>query len=229
MERILLIEDDVHLSDKLKEQLEKWQLEVITDVNFSDCVSDVLKWKPKLIIMDIGLPTFDGFYWCSKIREVSQIPILFLSSRDSDYDKVMGMNMGGDDYMTKPFSMDVLTAKINAMLRRTYDYKAAEADELYFSEMVLSSSKSQVIYEGNYVELTKNELRILVEMIKHKGEIVSRSKLMHALWDDDQFVNENTLTVNINRLRKKLKELKGVDYIKTKKGLGYMLDETVSY
>ncbi|MDA3845526.1 MAG: response regulator transcription factor [Vallitaleaceae bacterium] len=225
MDKILLIEDDRHLSIKLKEALQKWQFQVIIDIDFNDCLTTFSESYAKLVIMDIGLPTFDGFYWCNKIREISSVPILFLSSRDSDKDIVMAMNMGGDDFLTKPFSMDVLIAKINAMMRRAYGYTELQEPVLTFKGLHLYLNRSQILYEEVWIDLTRNELRILTLLLEHKNKIVSRAQMMRALWDDDQFVNENTLTVNINRLRHKLEALLGTDYIQTKKGLGYMLIE----
>lgn len=173
---------------------------MITDIDFSDCLGEVIKWKPKLVIMDIGLPSFDGFYWCGKIREHSQVPILFLSSRDSDYDKVMGMNMGGDDYMTKPFSSEVLIAKINAMLRRSYNYKVETMDEMTFNGMVLSMNRSTMSFENVVVDLTKNELRILSEQIIEP----EASELAYEIERIKHYVNQALHVAKANEASKDL-------------------------
>ena len=175
-----------------------------------------------LVILDVILPYFDGFYWCEKIRDVSKVPIIFLSSRDSNMDVIMGMNNGGDDYITKPFSVEVLISKINALLRRSYDYVSSDS-LLYYDDIILDTEKCILKRGDKSIELTKNELKILSLLIKNKDKVVSRDKIMMSLWDDDEFVNDNTLTVNITRLRNKLKYIGIEDFIKTKKGLGYMV------
>lgn len=225
MYKILIIEDDTNLRSALKDALMKWQFDVHVVQTFHDCIEVFLSVEPHLVLMDVNLPVFDGFYWCGKIREVSNVPILFLSSRDADSDMVMAMRLGGDDYVTKPFSMDVLMVKIQAILRRNYDYKQEESVTLTVGRLMLQPQKSRCSYKEASLDLTRNELKILTELIAHKNHVVSRQQLMHALWDDDQFVNENTLTVNINRLRHKLNDLTGYDCIQTKKGQGYQIDE----
>ena len=172
--------------------------------------------------MDVNLPYYDGFYWCEKIREVSKVPIIFLSSRDSNMDIIMGINNGGDDYITKPFSTEVLISKINALLRRSYDYNNSDT-LIYYNDAVLDIEKCIFRYDDKEIELTKNEIKILSLLIKNKEKVVSREKIMMSLWNDDEFVNDNTLTVNITRLRGKINELGLKDIIKTKKGIGYLI------
>lgn len=189
---------------------------------FNNIVKEFIDKKPSLVLMDVNLPFYDGFYWCEKIRELSKVPIIFLSSRDSNMDIIMGMNNGGDDYITKPFSVEVLISKINALLRRSYDYTSSDS-LIYYNDIVLDIEKCILRYKDNEIELTKNEIKILSLLIKNKGKVVSREKIMMSLWNDDEFVSDNTLTVNITRLRGKIRGLGLDDIIKTKKGIGYFI------
>ena len=218
----MLIEDDLDVTRELRLSLRKWGFEVETIDQFNDIVKEFIEKKPSLVLMDVNLPFYDGFYWCEKIREFSKVPIIFLSSRDSNMDIIMGMNNGGDDYITKPFSVEVLISKINALLRRSYDYSASDS-LIYYDNAVLDVEKCIFSYMDNKIELTKNEIKILSLLIKNKGKVVSREKLMMSLWNDDEFVSDNTLTVNITRLRGRIKELGLEDVIKTKKGIGYFI------
>ena len=222
MKEILLVEDDLDLSKVLFSSLNKWGFKVNLIEKFDSILKEFIEKKPQLVIMDVNLPYYDGFYWCKKIREVSKVPILFLSSRDSNMDLIMGINNGGDDYITKPFSIEVLITKINALLRRTYDYAGSESI-IYYNNVVLDIEKCTFKYGNNIIELTKNEIKILSVLIKNREKVVSRDKLMMSLWNDDEFVSDNTLTVNITRLRNKIKEIGLDDFIKTKKGIGYMV------
>lgn len=222
MKNILLIEDDISLAKEISMSLEKWGFEVSLIESFADIIDEFLKSKAHLVIMDVNLPYYDGFYWCEKIRQVSKVPIIFLSSRDSNMDLIMGINNGGDDYITKPFSIEVLITKINGLLRRTYDYVATDS-VIYHNELAFDVEKGTIARNNKQLELTKNEIKILNLLIDHRGKIVSRNDIMMSLWNDDEFVNDNTLTVNITRLRNKIKELGIDDYIKTKKGIGYMV------
>ncbi|HAK43245.1 MAG TPA: DNA-binding response regulator [Clostridium sp.] len=222
MKEILLVEDDLDLSKVLSSSLNKWGFKVNLIENFDSILKEFIEKEPQLVIMDVNLPYYDGFYWCKKIREVSKVPILFLSSRDSNMDLIMGINNGGDDYITKPFSIEVLITKINALLRRTYDYAGSESI-IYYNDAVLDIEKCTFKYGNNTIELTKNEIKILSVLIKNREKVVSRDKLMMSLWNDDEFVSDNTLTVNITRLRNKIKEIGLDDFIKTKKGIGYMV------
>jgi DNA-binding response OmpR family regulator len=222
LKKILLIEDDLDVARELSLSLRRWNLEVELIDNFNNIVKEFIDKKPSLLLVDINLPFYDGFYWCQKIREYSKVPIIFLSSRDSNMDIIMGMNNGGDDYITKPFSVDVLVSKINALLRRSYDYTSSDS-QVYYNDAVLDIERCIFRYNDKEIELTKNEIKMLSLLIKNKGKIVSREKLMMLLWNDDEFVSDNTLTVNVTRLRVKIKELGLDDIIKTKKGIGYFV------
>jgi DNA-binding response OmpR family regulator len=222
LKKILLIEDDLDVARELSLSLRRWDLEVELIDDFNNIVKEFIDKKPSLLLMDINLPFYDGFYWCQKIREYSKVPIIFLSSRDSNMDIIMGMNNGGDDYITKPFSVDVLVSKINALLRRSYDYTSSDS-LVYYNDAVLDIERCIFKYNDKEIELTKNEIKILSLLIKNKGKVVSREKLMMLLWNDDEFVSDNTLTVNVTRLRGKIKELGLDDIIKTKKGIGYFI------
>ncbi len=218
----MLIEDDLDVARELELSLRKWGFEVEIIDKFNDIVKKFIEKKPSLILMDVNLPFYDGFYWCEKIRELSKVPIIFLSSRDSNMDIIMGMNNGGDDYITKPFSIEVLISKINALLRRSYDYTTSDS-LIYYNDAVLDIEKCIFRYKDNEIELTKNEIKILSLLIKNKGKVVSREKIMMSLWNDDEFISDNTLTVNITRLRSRIRELGLDDVIKTKKGIGYLI------
>ncbi len=222
MKKILIIEDDLNVARELSISLKKWSFEVDIIKNFDNILKEVIYNKPSLILMDVNLPYYDGFYWCEKIREVSKVPIIFLSSRDSNMDIIMGINNGGDDYITKPFSTEVLISKINALLRRSYDYNNSDT-LIYYNDAVLDIEKCIFRYDDKEIELTKNEIKTLSLLIKNKEKVVSREKIMMSLWNDDEFVNDNTLTVNITRLRGKINELGLKDIIKTKKGIGYLI------
>ncbi|WP_411170154.1 response regulator transcription factor [Clostridium sp. MB05] len=223
MKEILLIEDDFDLAKQLSLSLSKWGFSVDSIDDFNNIREEFIDKKPSLVIMDVNLPYYDGFYWCEKIREISKVPIIFLSSRDSNMDLIMGINNGGDDYITKPFSIEVLITKINAILRRSYDYVSLDSI-IYYKDTILDMEKCTFKYEDNIIDLTKNEMKILSILIKNKGKVVSRDKIMMSLWNDDEFVSDNTLTVNVTRLRSRLKdELELNDFIKTKKGIGYMI------
>ncbi|MGM9951158.1 MAG: response regulator transcription factor [Lysinibacillus sp.] len=223
--KVLLIEDDPSIFEQIKQRFAQWSIEVVAPGNFQKVMDDFLKEQPQLVIIDIQLPAFDGFHWCREIRAVSKVPILFLSSRDHPMDMVMAMQMGADDFVQKPFHMDVLIAKVQALLRRTYDYKEQPIETLRWNGALLDYDRALVTYNEEQIELTKNELFILKILVKASNQIVSRDELMRKLWDDERFVNDNTLTVNVNRLRQRLAEIGMEDVIITKKGLGYMAVE----
>lgn len=223
MDNILIIEDDKVLCNEIKLFLEKWGYKVGVICNFENILNEFIKFNSRLVIMDVNLPFYDGFYWCRKIREVSSVPIIFLSSRDSNMDLMMGINNGGDDYIQKPFVPEVLLSKIHAIMRRTYNYSNSPNNIIIYGDIILDVEKGQVTYKENKLDLTRNELKILTIFMKNKGKIVSRNKLMLALWEEDEFVNDNALTVNINRLRNRFKEIGVKDLIVTKKGIGYMI------
>jgi OmpR family two-component system bacitracin resistance response regulator BceR len=219
---IFIVEDDVAIFDSLKERFGQWSFTVTGPDDFHDVMSAFLKEKPHLVILDIQLPAYDGFHWCREIRAVSKVPIIFLSSRDHPMDMVMAMNMGADDYIQKPFHTDVLLAKLQALLRRTYAYGEEAIDVLEWNGAVIDMKRGVIRLKGKETELTKNEFFILSVLVQSNSEIVSRDDLIRKLWDDERFVNDNTLTVNVTRLRQKLADLGLGEAIITKKGLGYM-------
>lgn len=219
---IFIVEDDFHLLDALNDGLSQWSYKVSSPKNFDHIMEDFVEQQPHLVIMDIQLPKFDGFHWCREIRAVSKVPIIFLSSRDHPMDMVMAMNLGADDYVQKPFHMEVLLAKIQAVLRRTYTYEEASSDVIEWNQAMIDLRNGGIYKDGITIDLTKNEFFILSVLVKSANQIVSRHELMRMLWDDDQFINDNTLTANITRLRQKLIPLDLAERIVTKKGLGYM-------
>lgn len=224
---ILLVEDDATLFSEMKERLANWQYEVHGVADFSDVMKDFSELKPDLVIIDIELPKFDGFHWCRQIRSHSSLPILFLSARDHPMDMVMSMQLGGDDFIQKPFNFDVLIAKIQAMIRRVYNYNTGQLHMKTWCNASIDFEKNTVTNERGTIELTKNEIYILKALVENKNKIVSRDELIRRLWEDERFVSDNTLTVNVNRLRKKLEELGLGTFIETKVGQGYMAVEEV--
>ncbi|NQJ22701.1 response regulator transcription factor [Streptococcus suis] len=222
MQRILLVEDDRIISQLVAKNLTNWGYQVQEVQDFQMVLEQMEEFQPHLILLDIGLPFFNGYYWCQEIRKTSRVPIMFLSSHDQPMDIVMAINMGADDYVTKPFEMTVLLAKIQGLLRRTYDF-VGEQSVLWFEEISLDLKTMQVSYKQDVEELTRNEFQILRVLFEHGKEVVSREELMRELWNSDIFVDDNTLSVNIARLRKKLAELGLPDLIMTKKGVGYGL------
>ena len=191
--------------------------------DFGDVLQVFVKESPQLVLMDISLPFYNGFHWCDEIRKISKTPVIFISSASDNMNIVMAVNMGGDDFVAKPFDLNVLQAKVQAMLRRTYDF-AGESHLLEHKGMIFDSSRGIVTYEGKQAELTKNEMGILKALLEQKGKIVTRDKLMELLWESDSFIDDNTLTVNVARLRKKLEAVGVSDIIKTRKGIGYAVD-----
>ncbi|WP_210470821.1 response regulator transcription factor [Sporosarcina sp. 6E9] len=219
---IFIVEDDLAIFESLKFRLEQWSFTVTGPDDFEDVLTSFLIQEPHLVILDIQLPAFDGFYWCREIRAVSKVPIVFLSSRDHPMDMVMAMNMGADDYIQKPFDTDVLLAKLQALLRRTYSYGEEKPDVLEWNRAMIDMKRGVIRMDGIEVELTKNEFFILAVLVESSNEIVSRDELIRKLWDDERFVNDNTLTVNVTRLRHKLAEIGLGEAVVTKKGLGYV-------
>ncbi|WP_169085093.1 response regulator transcription factor [Paenibacillus sp. PL91] len=219
---IFIIEDDAAIFHSLKERLEHWSFHVTGPERYDDVMSTFIQVQPQLVIIDIQLPMYDGFHWCREIRAVSTVPILFLSSRDHPLDMVMAMNMGADDYIQKPFNMDVLLAQIQAILRRTYAYGEEASDLIEWNGSIIDMKRGLIRKDGQDVILTKNEFFILVVLVKAKDTVISRHELIRKLWDDERFVNDNTLTANITRLRQKLTVFQLEEAVVTKKGLGYM-------
>ncbi|MGQ7688075.1 response regulator transcription factor [Streptococcus suis] len=222
MQKIFLVEDDKTISQLVAKNLTNWGYQVQEVKDFQTILKQIDDFQPHLIILDISLPFFNGYYWCQEIRKTSRVPIMFLSSHDQPMDIVMAINMGADDFVTKPFEMTVLLAKIQGLLRRTYDF-VGEQSLLWFEQVALDLKTMQVSYTEAVEELTRNEFQILRVLFEHGKEVVSREALMRELWNSDIFVDDNTLSVNIARLRKKLTELGLFDLITTKKGVGYGL------
>lgn len=220
--KILIIEDDTAIFQSLKTTLEQWSFHVEGPEDFQHVMGAFMKSQPHLVIIDIQLPAYDGFHWCREIRAVSKVPILFLSSRDHPMDMVMAMNLGADDYIQKPFHIDVLLAKVQAILRRTYAYGGETVDIIEWNGAIIDMKRGVLRKDGQELELTKNEFFILAALVKSKDEIITRQDLIRKLWDDDRFVNDNTLTANVTRLRQKLADIQLGEAIVTKKGLGYL-------
>lgn len=220
--KILLIEDDVSIFETIQERFASWDMQVEGSSSFQRVMDTFIDGKPHLVIIDIQLPAYDGFHWCREIRSVSRVPIIFLSSRDHPMDMVMAMQMGADDFIQKPFHMDVLLAKVQAILRRTYDYVEEQPELMKWNDAIVDYAKGTIVLGDKTCDLTKNEIFILHILLRHIDKVVSRDELMRKLWDDERFVNDNTLSVNVNRLRQKLEEIGLVNVIVTKKGLGYM-------
>ncbi|MCR2807971.1 response regulator transcription factor [Paenibacillus soyae] len=225
MFKIMCIEDDATLFQEMKERLSQWSYEIYGVERFDQVMQEFAEANPDLVIIDIQLPKFDGFHWCRMIRAHSKVPIIFLSSRDHPTDMVMSMQLGADDFVQKPFHFDVLIAKIQAVLRRTYDYNTEPTPLKTWRGAAVEFTKNTIANDGGATELTKNEMFILKYLIERKNKIVSREELITSLWNDEQFVSDNTLTVNVNRLRKKLETIGLGSYIETKVGQGYMATE----
>jgi DNA-binding response OmpR family regulator len=218
---ILIVEDDATIRQELKTLLERYGYDVITTDDFQDVVGLALSENPHLALLDINLPQYDGFHICRELRSRSNIPIIVVTSRNSETDELMSMNLGADHFVTKPYNTDILLAKISALLTRAYDVGAARP--IRFGDLILDVGKSEAACGERRVELTKNELRILTLLIERQGNIAPREDIMNALWQNGDFVDDNTLTVNINRLRRKLGEIGAADMLKTKRGQGYSL------
>lgn len=221
MNKVFIIEDDVKINEQLGSFLKRYGYEVATSFDFENIVDIALEKNPKIILLDINLPVFDGYYICKEIRKQSNVPIIVVTSRDTEMDELISMNLGADDFITKPYNTAILLARIESIIRRVYGNNSMEIYE--YNGLRYNLSTSEMEYEGNKSDLTKNESRILYTLIKNKGKIVSRSELMKYLWQNDEFVDDNTLTVNINRLRKKMEEIGANNMLTTKRGQGYIL------
>ncbi|MBH1940216.1 response regulator transcription factor [Mobilitalea sibirica] len=222
MYKIFVVEDDTIIAEEMKKHLGKWGYEVETASDFSDVMTQFAAFSPHLVLMDIILPFYNGHYWCSQIRRISQVPIIFVSSAGDNMNIVMAVNMGGDDFLTKPFDLEVLAAKVQAMLRRTYAFRG-QTTVMECHGVILNVTEASLMIGERKLELTKNEFKIMQLLFEHMGQPVSREQIMKKLWDNDFFVDDNTLTVNITRIRKKLEEAGVSDLIQTRKGLGYMI------
>lgn len=223
MYKLLIIEDDTGIADAIKIQAEMWNLEVSIVENFRNVLQEFVQFQPHIVLLDIGLPFFDGYHWCGEIRKISNVPIIFISSASDNMNIVMAVNMGADDFIAKPFDQSVLMAKVQAILRRTYDF-SSNVPVLEHRGAFLNTGDNTLTYNNKKIELTKNEYRIILCLMENKGKVVSREKFMEKLWETDSFVDENTLTVNINRLRKKLDAAGLENFIKTKFGVGYIIE-----
>lgn len=223
MHKIMIVEDDPTIASLLMDHLCRWGYEAFVCQNLENVLDEFLSAMPHLVIMDISLPFFNGYHWCGKIRQVSTVPILFLSSRTGGVDIVMAMSTGADDFITKPFNLDVAVAKVGALLRRAYDF-AGTQNALEHRGALLDIGQAMILYQGARLELTRNESRVLQMLLENKGQTVSRDSLMSKLWDSNCFVDDNTLTVNVTRLRKKLEEIGLVDFITTQRGEGYRVN-----
>lgn len=224
MYKLLIIEDDKGIAEAIKAQAELWDLQVHCVENFRNIMTEFAEFDPHIVLLDISLPFFNGYHWCSEIRKVSKVPIIFISSASDNMNMVMAMNMGADDFIAKPFDQSVLIAKLQAMLRRTYDFGASQP-VLEHQGALLNIGDSTLTYKDEKIQLSKNEFRILTILLKSKGKVVSREKLMEALWETDCFVDENTLSVNVNRLRRRLAAAGLEDFITTKFGVGYLIGD----
>lgn len=222
MNKIIIIEDEKTIRDELKIFLSRYGYEIEAPEKFENIIDYVKNLNPNLILLDINLPIFDGYYICREIRKFSDVPIIIVTSRDSDIDELMSMNLGADDFVTKPYNTQILLARIESILKRVYKNSRAQ-DILEYNGMQLNLSNGTITYCDKTIEITKNELKILSYLIKNKGNIVSREKLMNYLWDCEMFIDDNTLSVNVTRIRKKLEEIGLKDVIETRRGLGYII------
>lgn len=223
MYRILIIEDDQTIAKALCSHLQKWNYDAQYVTDFKNVMEHVIKFSPELVILDIMLPFYNGFHWCQEIRKISNVPVLFLSSASDNMNIVMAMNMGGDDFIEKPFDLNVITAKVQAMFRRAYAYQGT-MNAMEHNGVILNLLDATITFGEERLELTKNEFKILEILLEHSGKIVAREDIMKRLWETDSYVDDNTLTVNVTRLRKKLEQVGLKDYIRTKKGVGYIVE-----
>ena len=223
MYRILIVEDDRVIAQTLASHLCRWDYETKCVEDFKNVAEEFRQYDPQLVLLDIMLPFFNGFHWCQEIRRFSKVPIVFLSSANDNMNIVMAMNMGGDEFIEKPFDLNVVTAKVQAILRRTYSFQGT-VNVMEYRGAVLNLNDATFVKGGQKAELTKNEFRILQMLLENAGRIVSRDSIITRLWESDEFIDDNTLTVNIARLRKKLEQIGLAGMIKTKKGIGYMVE-----
>lgn len=223
MYRILIIEDDMVIAKLIKDYLLQWSYAAEIIADFKEVIPTFVKFDPHLVLMDISLPFFNGYHWCSEIRKISKVPIIFISSMSENMNIIMAVNMGGDDFITKPFDINILVAKVQALLRRAYSFAGA-MNVMEHKGIVLNLGDTTLEYNNNKIELTKNEFKILQILLENVGKAISRDAIMTRLWESDSYIDDNTLTVNVTRLRKSLEELGLGDFIKTKKGIGYMVE-----
>lgn len=222
MYKIWIVEDDMTIAKTLAGHLSKWNYEVRYVTDFKNIMEEFVAFEPHLVLMDIMLPFFNGYHWCTEIRKISKVPVIFISSMSDNMNIVMAINMGGDEFVEKPFDLNVITAKIQALLRRTYAFHGG-VNAIEHQGVMLNLNDATVSYQGQKLALTKNDYKILQMLLEHAGKIVPREEIMTRLWESDEFIDDNTLTVNVTRLRKKLEEIGLTDYIVTKKGIGYLI------
>ena len=223
MYKILIVEDDMVIAESVKNSLCQWNYETEYITDFKDVTAQFVKFDPHLVLLDISLPFFNGYHWCSEIRKISSVPIIFISSMSDNMNAIMAVNMGGDDFIAKPFDLNILVAKVQALLRRTYSF-GGKMDIIEHKGIVLNLKSAMLEYENKKIELSKNEFKILQILFENIGKAISREDIMTRLWESDSYIDDNTLTVNVTRLRKKLADEGIYDLIKTKKGIGYMVE-----
>ena len=223
MYKVLIVEDDETIAMSLQKVLTQWDYDVKCVTDFKEVMNDFINFNPHLVLLDISLPYFNGYHWCAEMRKLSQIPIIFISSMSDNMNIVMAMNMGGDDFISKPFDLTVMVAKIQALLRRSYSFSGT-LNVIEHQGVILNLNDATVEYQQTKIELTKNDFKILQLLLENKSKIVSREEIMECLWLSDSFIDDNTLTVNVTRLRKRLNDIGLENFIKTKKGIGYMVE-----
>jgi len=221
--KVFVIEDDTQIADIIVKSISKSGYSCTAAKRLDNIMPEFEDFEPDIVLLDIILPYYDGYYWCGKIRMISKVPVIFISSKAEDMDIIIASNMGGDDYLIKPFSIEVLMAKVNGMLRRAYSYDNCEMNIISYDKLVLNVGSGTVSANGSSIELTKNEAQILTLLLKNRGNTVSRERIIRSLWKEESFIDDNTLTVNMTRIKKKLQSLGLDNFIKTKKGLGYMI------
>ena len=224
MYRIMIIEDDLTMAEAIRRQIESWGNEGMCVKDFQNVIRTFVEFDPHLVLVDIMLPFYNGYYWCTEIRRISNVPVIFLSSASDNMNIVMAMNMGGDEFIEKPFDLNVVTAKVQAILRRSYSFQGT-VNVIEYHGAVLNLNDATLVNKGQKIELTKNEFRILQILLENTGRIVSRDSIITRLWESDEFIDDNTLTVNVARLRKKLDQAGLEQMIRTKKGIGYMVEQ----
>lgn len=224
MYKILIVEDDPAISDILKSYLDNWGYEVEKVVDFSNVITEFINFDPQLVILDITLPFFNGFHWCTEIRKISKVPIIFASSASDNMNLIMAINMGADDFIAKPFDLNVVVAKVQALIRRAYSFQA-HMNILECGGAVLNLEDITITYNNEKLDLSKNEFKILQVLLENKNKAISRDDIMKALWESESFIDDNTLTVNVTRLKKRLESIGLTNFIKTKKGIGYIINE----
>lgn len=222
MYKIQIIEDDLLIAKSLKKHLCKWDYEVDYVTDFKQVLEQFIEYNPQLVLLDISLPFFSGYHWCTEIRKISKVPIIFISSASDNMNIVMAITMGGDDFLAKPFDLSVITAKVQALVRRSYAFQG-QVNVMEHNGVILNLSDATLNYQDKRINLTKNDFKILQILMENSGKVIGRDMIMTRLWESDSFIDDNTLTVNVTRLRKKLEEAGLSNFITTKKGIGYMV------